>query len=146
MNFRQKYIGNRAFYRMLFTLVLPLMIQQGITNFVSLLDNVMVGGLGTVHMSGVSITNQLIFVYNLAIFGGLSGASIFGTQFYGSGDWKGMRDAFRFKLLFALSTGVIAVAVVVENAGFGSAAALPVARAVLEEYFGAGAQAGAGEG
>ena len=62
MNFRQKYIGNRAFYRMLFTLVLPLMIQQGITNFVSLLDNVMVGGLGTVHMSGVSITNQLIFV------------------------------------------------------------------------------------
>lgn len=111
MNFRQKYIGNRAFYRMLFTLVLPLMIQQGITNFVSLLDNVMVGGLGTVHMSGVSITNQLIFVYNLAIFGGLSGASIFGTQFYGSGDWKGMRDAFRFKLLFALSTGVIAVAV-----------------------------------
>jgi putative MATE family efflux protein len=111
MTFRKKYIGDRAFYRTLFTLVLPLIVQQGITNFVSLLDNVMVGGLGTVPMSAVSIENQLIFVYNLAIFGGLSGASIFSTQFYGSGDWKGMRDAFRFKVLFSLTAGIAAAAV-----------------------------------
>ena len=97
MTFRRKYIGDRAFYKMLFVLVLPLVIQQGITNFVSLLDNLMVGGLGTLPMSAVSIVNQLIFVFNLTIFGGLSGASIFGTQFYGLGDWKGMRDTFRFK-------------------------------------------------
>ena len=111
MSFRQKYIGDRAFYRMLFVLVLPLIIQQGITNFVSLLDNVMVGGLGTLPMSAVSIVNQLIFVFNLAIFGGLSGASIFGTQFYGLGDWQGMRDTFRFKLLFSLSVSALAVTV-----------------------------------
>ena len=92
----------RAFYRTLFALVFPLIIQQGITNFVSLLDNVMVGGLGTLSMSAVSIVNQLIFVYNLAIFGGLSGASIFSTQFYGTGDWRGMRNTFRFKLLFSV--------------------------------------------
>ena len=104
----EKYIGDRAFYRMLFALVLPLIIQQGITNFVSLLDNVMVGGLGTLSMSAVSIVNQLIFVYNLAIFGGLSAASIFSTQFCGVGDWKGMRNTFRFKLLFSLTAGVLA--------------------------------------
>jgi putative MATE family efflux protein len=111
MTFRQKYIGDRSFYRMLFVLVLPLIIQQGITNFVSLLDNVMVGGLGTLSMSAVSIVNQLIFVYNLAIFGGLSGASIFSTQFYGVGDWKGMRNTFRFKLIFTLTAGILATAV-----------------------------------
>ena len=111
MKFREKYIGDRAFYRMLFTLVLPLIVQQGITNFVSLLDNVMVGGLGTVHMSAVSIENQLIFIYNLAIFGGLSGASIFSTQFCGVRDWKGMRETFRFKLLFAFVTGTVATVV-----------------------------------
>ena len=88
----EKYVGDRAFYKMLFALVLPLIIQQGITNFVSLLDNVMVGGLGTLSMSAVSIVNQLIFVYNLAIFGGLSAASIFSTQFCGVRDWKGMRE------------------------------------------------------
>ncbi len=111
MKFREKYIGDRAFYRMLFALVLPLIIQQGITNFVSLLDNVMVGGLGTYSMSAVSIVNQLIFVYNLAIFGGLSGASIFSTQFCGVEDWKGMRNTFRFKMLFSLTTGILATAI-----------------------------------
>ncbi|MBQ8185928.1 MAG: MATE family efflux transporter, partial [Clostridia bacterium] len=111
MTFRQKYIGDRTFYRVLLVLVLPIIIQQGITNFVSLLDNLMVGRLGTLHMSAVSIVNQLIFVFNLAIFGGLSGASIFGTQFFGVGDWKGMRDTFRFKMLFSVITSVIAIAV-----------------------------------
>lgn len=111
MTFRQKYIGDKTFYRVLLVLVLPIIIQQGITNFVSLLDNLMVGRLGTLHMSAVSIVNQLIFVFNLAIFGGLSGASIFGTQFYGIHDWKGMRDTFRFKMLFSVITSVLAVAV-----------------------------------
>ncbi|MBE6726298.1 MAG: MATE family efflux transporter [Ruminococcaceae bacterium] len=111
MNFRRKYIGDRAFYRMLFILVLPLIIQQGITNFVSLLDNLMVGGLGTLPMSAVSIVNQLIFVFNLAIFGGLSGASIFGTQFFGLRDWQGMRDTFRVKLVFSVVVSAAAVTV-----------------------------------
>jgi len=111
MTFREKFIGDRQFYRTLFVLVLPLIIQQGITNFVSLLDNLMVGGLGTHPMSGVSIVNQLIFVFNLTIFGGLSGASIFGTQFFGVGDWKGMRDTFRFKMIFSVIVSVLAVVV-----------------------------------
>ena len=113
MNFRKKYIGDKAFYRTLFLLVLPIIIQQGITNFVSLLDNLMVGGLGTHPMSGVSIVNQLIFVFNLTIFGGLSGASIFGTQFFGVGDWKGMRDTFRFKMIFSVLTSAAAILVFV---------------------------------
>ena len=32
MTFREKFIGDRQFYRTLFVLVLPLIIQQGITN------------------------------------------------------------------------------------------------------------------
>ncbi len=111
MTFRQKYLGDRAFYRTLIVLVLPIVVQQGITNFVSLLDNLMVGALGTHPMSGVSIVNQLINVFNLAIFGGISGASIFGTQFYGVGDWKGMRDTLRFKILFAVLTTAVAVGI-----------------------------------
>lgn len=110
-SFKRKFIGDRNFYKILWILVLPLIIQQGITNFVSLLDNLMVGRLGTLHMSAVSIANQLVFVFNLAIFGGISGASIFGTQFFGSGDYKGMRDTFRFKMIFSVVTSVIAIVV-----------------------------------
>ena len=111
MNFRKKYIGDKAFYSALIALAIPLIIQQGITNFVSLLDNLMVGRLGTIPMSSVSIMNQLIFVYNLTIFGGLSGASIFGAQFFGTGDWKGMRDTFRFRLLFGGVVSVLAIVI-----------------------------------
>ena len=106
---RRKFIGDKSFYKMLLVLVIPIVIQQGITNFVSLLDNLMVGRLGTIHMSAVSIANQLVFVFSLAIFGGLSGASIFGTQFFGSGDVRGMRDTFRFKMIFSLVASVTAI-------------------------------------
>ena len=64
----RKFIGDRAFYKRVLTVAVPIIIQNGITNFVSLLDNIMVGQVGTLPMSGVSIVNQLIFVFNLCIF------------------------------------------------------------------------------
>ncbi|WP_099466961.1 MATE family efflux transporter [Konateibacter massiliensis] len=97
-----KYIGDRSFYKKILMVAIPIMIQNGITNFVGVLDNIMVGQVGTEQMSGVAIVNQLIFVYNICVFGIVSGASIFGTQFYGKGDIKGMRDSFRFKILLCL--------------------------------------------
>ena len=98
----RSYIGDRAFYRRLSAVMVPILIQQLITNFVSLLDNLMVGQVGTEPMSGVAIVNQLLFVYNLCIFGGLAGAGIFTAQFYGKGDQEGLRSTVRFKLWFAL--------------------------------------------
>lgn len=98
----KKYIGDRKFYLMVLSVAVPIMIQNGITNFVSLLDNIMVGQIGTEQMSGVAIVNQLILVFNLCIFGGVSGAGIFTAQYYGCGDQKGIRDTFRMKLLICL--------------------------------------------
>jgi len=98
----RKYIGDRAFYRRVLALTIPIMIQNGITNLVNMLDNVMVGRIGTVEMTGVAIANQLIFVFNLCIFGAVSGAGIFGAQFFGNGDHKGVQYTLRFKLLAAL--------------------------------------------
>ena len=105
MNYRN-YIGSRAFYRRLFAILIPLLVQNVITNFVNLLDNIMVGQVGTEPMSGVAIVNQLLFVFNLCIFGGLAGAGILTAQFYGSGDARGMADTFRAKLYIALAAAV----------------------------------------
>lgn len=104
----RKYIGDKKFYKSVFMLMIPLMVQQGITSLVTLLDNVMVGGLGTESISAVAIVNQLIMVFNLSIFGGLSGASIFGAQFFGKGDHEGMRNTFRFKMIFSVVMTVLA--------------------------------------
>ena len=96
--FKNKFIGDKYFYRRVLFLAVPLIIQNAITSFVSFLDNIMVGQIGTEQMSGVAIVNQLMFVFNICIFGGVSGAGIFGTQFYGKGDYEGQKYAFRFKL------------------------------------------------
>ena len=98
MSFRKKYFGDKAFYMMVLNVAVPIMIQNGITNFVGLLDNIMVGRIGTEQMSGIAIVNQLFLVFNLAIFGAMSGVGIFGAQFFGCGDHKGVRQTFRFKL------------------------------------------------
>lgn len=88
---------DRQIYRSALLLAVPMMIQNGITNMVSLVDNVMVGSLGTEAMTAVSIVGQLIFVFNLAIFGGISGPGIYGAQFYGQKNIDGFRDTFRIK-------------------------------------------------
>ena len=67
-----KLIGDRKFYKKVLTVAVPIMIQNGISNFVSLLDNIMIGSVGTESMSGVSIVNQLMFVLYLALFGALA--------------------------------------------------------------------------
>ncbi|MBQ9165411.1 MAG: MATE family efflux transporter, partial [Oscillospiraceae bacterium] len=95
----KRLIGTPDFYRTVLTVAVPIMIQNGITTFVGLLDNIMVGQVGTEQMSGVAIANQIIFVYNLALFGIISGASIYGAQFFGNKDMDGVRYAFRYKLI-----------------------------------------------
>lgn len=107
----RRWIGDRAFYRSVFRLLIPIMIQQFITNFVSLLDNVMVGQLGTEAITATSIANQVLMVFNLAIFGGMSGISIFGAQFYGKGDMEGMRYSFRSKMIFGAAASLLAILV-----------------------------------
>ena len=64
----------------------------------------MVGQVGTEPMSGVAIVNQLLFVFNLCIFGGLAGAGIFTAQFYGKDDHNGVRDTMRAKYYIALGS------------------------------------------
>ena len=94
----QKYFGDKAFYKKIMLVAIPIMIQNGMTNFVNLLDNIMVGRVGAEQMSGVAIVNQVLFVFNLCIFGAISGAGIFSAQFFGKKDIKGVSNTFRYKL------------------------------------------------
>lgn len=108
-NFWKRYIGDKAFYRMVLLIVVPIIIQNGITNFVSLLDNIMVGQVGTEQMSGVAIVNQFMTVFNICIFGGVSSAGIFTAQYYGQGSQEGVRNTFRFKFIICILMTVLAV-------------------------------------
>ncbi len=107
----KRYIGDRAFYSRVLGVAVPIIVQNGITNFVSMLDNIMVGQVGTIPMSGVSIVNGILFVFNLCVFGASSGAGIFTAQFHGSRDDTGIRHTFRFKVLICLLISALGTAV-----------------------------------
>ncbi len=109
--FLKKFIGDRAFYRRVLYIAIPVVVQNGITNLASLLDNMMVGRIGTSPMSGVAIANQLIFVFNVTIFGAMSGPGIFGAQYAGRRDREGFRSIFRMKLLLAAFTSLAALGI-----------------------------------
>lgn len=111
MNLKKKLIGDKNFYKMVLAVAVPIMVQNGITNFVGLLDNIMVGRIGTEQMSGIAIVNQLLMVFNISVFGALSGAGIFGAQFFGCGDQKGVRHTFRFKVYITLILVIIGAAI-----------------------------------
>ena len=106
---RHNLIGTRDFYKYVLSLAVPIMIQNGITNLVNMLDNIMVGRLGATEMTGIAVSNQLIFVYNLCIFGAISGAGIFGAQFFGNSDNKGVMYSFRFKQIFCISLTILSI-------------------------------------
>lgn len=109
----KKLIGDKKFYMMVLSIAVPIMVQNGITNFVAMLDNIMIGRVGTEQMSGVAVANQLQFVYNITLFGTVGGAGIFGAQFFGSKNMDGVRDTFRFKVISCLLLAVIGILVMV---------------------------------
>lgn len=98
-------------------LAIPMMIQNGITNAVGLVDHIMVGSLGTEAMTAVSIVGQLLFVFALALFGGMSGPGIYTAQFYGQGNTEGVRASARMKAIVAIicTTAGIAIMLIGEN-------------------------------
>lgn len=98
-----------SIYRRALMLAVPMMIQNGITNMVGLVDSVMVGSLGTEAMTAVTIVGQLIFVFNLGIFGGISGPGIYAAQFYGQGNTEGFRSAIRMKRFICAAFLVVGV-------------------------------------
>ena len=114
---KKKYIGDKSFYKRYIFLATPMIIQNAITNFVSFLDNIMVGQLGQEAISAVATVNQLNFVFSLAVFGAASAGSIYGAQYFGKGDHKGHMYTFRFKLYSTLLVTILGILIFL---GFGS--------------------------
>ena len=99
--------NDRQFYRSLFAIAVPIMFQNFINSAVHMLDTVMIGRLGTVEIAAVGLGNQVFFLYNLALFGLCSGASIFTAQFWGKRDIAEIRKNTGFCLILALSGAIL---------------------------------------
>ncbi|MGU9325227.1 MATE family efflux transporter [Clostridium perfringens] len=79
---------DKRFYRLLFSIALPIAVQNLITFMVSMVDTLMVGALGEIQLSAVSIANNLFFVLTILMFGLAGGSNIMISQYWGKGNVK----------------------------------------------------------
>lgn len=100
----------RAFYRQVFALTLPLVLQNLITSSLSMADTFMVGLLGTVELAGVTLANIPFFVVQLFFFGVQSGGTVLISQYWGKGDRESIN---RVLGLSWYVTGAVALTVAV---------------------------------
>lgn len=103
---KSRLFGTGKFYKGSLALAVPIMLQQLIQNFVSLIDNFMVSGLGDISMSGVNVAGQILFVFMVYVNSICMAGGIFLTQYFGAKDEEGMKQAFRFKLAMGLAAFV----------------------------------------
>jgi putative MATE family efflux protein len=99
--------GPMSFYREALAIALPVMLQQFIMSMVSLIDNFMVAGLGDISMASVNVTNQLSFIFFIIVNTICQAGGIYVAQFKGANDAEGMRQAFRFKIIFSIAVAAL---------------------------------------
>ncbi|MCI2105364.1 MAG: MATE family efflux transporter [Intestinimonas sp.] len=75
-----------AFYRNVWALMLPIILQNLITTSLGLIDTFMVGSLGEAPLAAVTLANLPVFVMELVIFGLQSGSSVLISQYWGKRD------------------------------------------------------------
>ncbi len=75
-----------GFYKRLFLLALPLILQNLITTSLGFVDTFMVGLLGQTELSAVTAANSPIFLVQVIVFGFISGLTVLISQYWGKGD------------------------------------------------------------
>jgi putative MATE family efflux protein len=109
-----RLFSDKGFYKSLFAIAIPIMLQNLINSFVNVLDTVMIGRLGTVEIAAVGLGNNVFFFYMILLFGLSSGGAVFIAQFWGKRDIGGIRK----------TVGLCCAASFVIGGGFTLAAAL----------------------
>lgn len=106
-----RFIGDRSFYKNVLSVAVPIMMQNALASFVNLLDNIMVGSLGSEAISGVSISNRFTFIFNLLIFGVMAACGIFTAQYHGAKNVEGVKSSFQLKIVLSLAFAALAIAI-----------------------------------
>ncbi|MDR2631840.1 MAG: MATE family efflux transporter [Spirochaetaceae bacterium] len=97
------FFNDKQFYKSLFTIAIPIMLQNLVNTLVNMVDTIMIGRLGTVEIAAVGLGNQFFFTFNTILFGICSGSAIFTAQFWGKRDIPGIRKNTGFSLILVVS-------------------------------------------
>ncbi|MBQ2898269.1 MAG: MATE family efflux transporter [Oscillospiraceae bacterium] len=106
-------IKDKNFYKVLFSIALPIAAQNFITFTVSLADSLMLGKVGEIALSGANLANQLFFILMIVTFGVTSAAMVFASQYWGKDDVFSMKRVITIMLRIAAVISVIASALAI---------------------------------
>lgn len=103
---KPKFVKERHFYKLLFTLALPVTMQNIVVFLTQMLDTVMLGELGDIAMSASSLANQPFFIFNLLTFGLASGSMVLASQYWGMKKVEPIKDIMSIIIKCALLLGI----------------------------------------
>ncbi|MFV0393000.1 MAG: MATE family efflux transporter [Coprobacillaceae bacterium] len=107
----KRYLGNKQFYKKTLIIALPIMAQQFIATFVNLIDNIMIGSIGGIALTSVTMANRFYLIFNSTLFGIGGAAGIFIAQFYGAKEKEKCQKAFDISLVWAGLMAIVFTAV-----------------------------------
>lgn len=93
---------NERFYKILFSLCIPIIIQQLISTSVNVIDTMMISSLGETSVASIGVANQFFFLFNMSLAGITGGAGVFISQFFGKGDTNNIRKVTGFSVILAI--------------------------------------------
>lgn len=95
----------REFYKEIRHIAVPITLQSLFQSSVSVIDQIMVGQLGSVSIAGAGIGGKFSSLLIVTVTGIATGSGILISQYYGSKNEKGVNDSFIINLIFALLVG-----------------------------------------
>ena len=99
--------SDKQFYKTAIKLALPIALQNLILSSLNLVDNIIIGGLGETVIASVGLANQYFFLLNLVLFGVVSGASVFTSQYWGKKDLKNIKKILGLCLITSVTVSTI---------------------------------------
>lgn len=106
-------VKDKNFYKVLFSITLPIAAQNFITFTVSLADSLMLGKVGEIALSGANLANQLFFILMIVTFGVTSATMVFASQYWGKGDVYSMKRVITIMLRIAAVISIAASALAI---------------------------------
>ncbi|MDO4278326.1 MAG: MATE family efflux transporter [Lachnoclostridium edouardi] len=95
-------LGDRRFLKKTVMIAIPVAIQGLLNTVVNLVDNLMIGSLGSTAIAAVGLANKVFFVFSLLVFGIVSGSGILAAQYFGNKDIKNIRKVLGLALTLAV--------------------------------------------
>lgn len=107
----QIFVRDRKFYRNLMSIGFPIAAQSLITVGVNMIDNIMLGSLGEVQMSGATLANNFITIFHICCMGLGMGASVLTARYWGMKNIESLKKSIilmhRMTFILALFFSVL---------------------------------------